>query len=296
MSNAETQAAFVASDLELAHLDKMLRNIDADISVAMSYVRRAQGLTFEQLEKRMSGMNGDTLKRYMQQSYPSMRPLHFVAAYSWIMMVPMTCFYYGLKIRELYRGMDESAVEALLSIGQLPSNQFKIVIDIIFNLLDGKTKDDFCQLREEIEIESHDDYNTLFPPQVLDISSFAIDYYRSVAITTKKFRLEHDISLDDFARVIGLSSYQCSVLEDINKPTSFSVSIGARVKLGFKLNTHVNFTSEMRLYPEFHRLRQAQHVRDRLIVEGLSLLKPYQKRHVINIIMELSIMSRKTMN
>ncbi|MDC0612750.1 hypothetical protein OAP63_18630 [Vibrio sp.] len=281
---------YEVSDKEIEYLDEMLKDINGDISVSMSYVRRAQGLTFEQLGEKFSGINVSTIKRYMQQSYPSIRPIHLVAAMSWVMMVPMTSFYYGFRLKEYYRGMDDDAVQALMCVGRLPSNQFEHIVSLIRNLLDTDQNQHISSYCKDLESEfgSIDNYDDLFPPQVLDLDAFAMDYYRSIAITVKIFREKNDITKETIARVLGLSSYQYDLLEDQYKTTSFPVAIGFRVKLGFKLASHVNFTSEMRMFPEFHELRKAQQFRDALIIEVLRHVPAKHKPHVINLLLEIA--------
>lgn len=280
----------IASDQELSHMTEMLKNIDFDISVSMSYVRRAQGLTFEELSKRFTGISKSMLKRYMQQSYPSMRPIHLVAAYSWVTMVPMTSFYYGFKITEAYRGMDHAAVEAIICVGKLPSNQFDTALELIYNFLIDDVREQEYALRKALEAEHGviENYNELFPPPVLDLNLFAEDYYRSVAITAKQFRACHNFSMETMAKVLDISVYQYSALENIEKVVPLSMAIGFRVKLGFKIESHADFTSEMIHYPNFHRLRRIQQVRDTLIISALSHLSPEIKQHIVNMLKHLS--------
>ncbi|ODS04447.1 hypothetical protein [Vibrio scophthalmi] len=290
MFNRVDQIRLSATEEKIQKLDTLLRTIDTDIAVSMSFVRRAQKMSFHDLEQRVSGLNGSTLKRYMQQSYRSIRPIHMVAAMSWIMMVPMTSFYFALKMKEHYRGMDDKAIEALFCIGRLPSEQFNLFLDLITNMMSKDNSAQFIMFRTKAE--SHVDpniiYNDLLPPPVLDINAFAIDYYRSSAITVKRFREENQIPIEVIARVLGLSEYQYLQLENVNKVRDFSVAIGFRVKLGFELNSHVHFTSEMRQFPQFHQLRQVQHMRDSLIVEALRLLNGERKKRAVEILTTLS--------
>ncbi|SIO96086.1 helix-turn-helix transcriptional regulator [Vibrio spartinae] len=280
----------VASDQEILYLDEMLKSIDSDISVGMSYVRRTLGMSFKELERKVTGIKGDTLQRYMQQSYHSMRPIHAVAAFSWITMVPMTALYYGFKIKEFYRGMDDDAVEALVRSGRLPTSVINIYLNLICDKLTDESAREFLEFRQQVESEFGvlEDHGDLLPPTVLDMNDFAIDYYRSVAITLKRFREEHNISIDTMSRVLGLTRYQYGVLENPNKISHFSVSIGFRVKLGFKLNTHVYFTSEMKQFPEFHKLRQVQHVRDLLIVEAMRRIDEDTRKPMVSVLISLS--------
>lgn len=275
---------------QLKMLDDKLATIDTDMAISMSLIRRAQGLSFDDLEKRLSGIKGSTLKRYMQQSYTSIRPLHMVAAMSWVMMVPMTSFYLALKVKENYRGMDSHAVNALFCVGRLPTKQFDLYIDIITDLMTEEGRHEFQAFRDELLLTTPlpSCYEDLLPPDNLDLNAFAIDYYRSSAITVKRFRQEYNIPIDVISRVLGLSVYQYQTLEDVNKPRDFSVSIGFRVKLGFQLNSHVNFTSEMVQFPQFHQLRQFQHVRDSLTTKALSLVDNNVKKHAVDILTSLS--------
>ena len=47
------------------------------------------------------------------------------------MMVPMTSFYYALKMKEHYRGMDSNAVKALYFIGRLPTMYIEMVLQLM---------------------------------------------------------------------------------------------------------------------------------------------------------------------
>ncbi|MFD2176190.1 hypothetical protein ACFSJZ_01255 [Veronia pacifica] len=270
----------------------MLKNIDSDIALSMAYVRRTHNVQFEELATKMSGVKMNTLKKYMQPSYSGQRPIHVVAGFSWVMMVPMTAFYFGMRLKEYYRGMEDSSVEALVRIGRLPKEQFNAILDIITNLYSEEERHEFREWRESIEaleVESGvPEYNSLFPPEVLDIDAFGEDYYRSIAITLKQFRYENNVSEELAARVLGLSEYQYRVLENRNKPISFSVAIGFRAKLGFQLQSHTNFTNSMIAFPQFHHLRVAQHVRDTLIVEAIRRLEFTKKQQVSKIIDLLS--------
>nr|WP_241903747.1 hypothetical protein [Enterovibrio norvegicus] len=257
----------------------------------MSYVRRAHNISFIDLKNKFTGINVETLQKYMQPSYQGQRPLHVVAAYSWVMMVPMTAFYYGLRLREYYRGMEDFSVEALTRIGILPMKQFDSLLDIITRLYSEKDRIEFLNFREETERYAGYkdlDYDALLPPKQLDLEAFAEDYYRSLAITIKAFRKQNQLSRELMASVLGISDYQYQVLENASKPVAFSVALGFRGKLGFKLNSHASFTSHMSTYPAFHELRVVQHVRDTLIVEAMRRLNDHQKLHISQLIRSLS--------
>ncbi|CCO46651.1 conserved hypothetical protein [Vibrio nigripulchritudo SOn1] len=276
-------------------LDEQMANIDTDIAIAMSFVRRAQSLTFKSLDKRISGIDISLMQRYMQLSYAPMRPLHVVAAFSWLTMVPMTAFYQHMRVKEYYRGMDDSAVEVLMCIGLLPSNQFELALDMIVNLLSLKERQAFLSFKEKTVSDTGTlpNYNHLFPPDVLDINDFAIDYYQSLSHTIRDFRIKHQISKDNISQVLGLSVEQYNKLEDHRKTYSLPVAVGFRGKLGFSLHSHVDFTSQMVQFPQFHQLRQVQHIRDSLIVEAIRPLSKKKKGCVTEILRNLSTMYMK---
>ncbi|ASA57635.1 hypothetical protein [Vibrio gazogenes] len=294
MAEYGNKKILVVSEQETAHLDEVMKSLNSNVSAAMSYVRRVQKLTFSQLDKRFSGIQGSTLKRYMHQSYSSMRPIHVVAAYSWITMVPMTAFFHGFKQNKLYRGMGDSVVEALVRVGRVPTEVIELFLSMIFCMLNEESKQIFLTFRQQIEAEygCMIDHSHLLPPDVLDINAFAIDYYHSIALTVKKFRHENNLSIDTISRVLGLSEYQYNILENPNRTIHFPVSIGFRVMQGFHLDAHVNFISEMKQFPEFHKLRQVQHVRDSLMIEALRLLGENERKSMIKVLMSLSELYR----
>lgn len=282
----------IASDKELQEIDRLLESVNTDIAVSMAHIKREQGLTFKGLARCFKGLNEPMLKRYMQQSYPSMRPIHIVAAYSWVTMVPMTSFYYGLKVSETFRGMDHDAVEAISYIGNIPTRHFYTILDSLYQPLNDAGKQEIDLLIAQLEKTygklSQYHVEDFSPPYPLDITEFAKDYYRSIATTIKQFMKIHNLTAKTTAKVLGLSPYQYKVLENPDMAKSFSISLGIKVKLGFKIDSHVDFTDAMLTFPEFHKLRIAQHIRDVLIVTVLKHLPQNQKKITIEKLKALS--------
>lgn len=277
------------SEKELLLIDELLVGVDRNAAAAMSHVRRSHSYSFQQLSEKMVGISPQMLKRYMQQSYHGIRPIHLCAAFSWVSMVPMTTFYYGLKLTESFRGMDQFSVSALVFIGRLPTQQFLNVIEIIKSFL---TDDDAQKITLLIDnaIESGDLGETVefCPPEPLDVEKFGDDYYRSIAIALVKFRKDHSVSKETIARVLGISLYQYNLLEDQEKRVNLSLSIGLRVKCGFRIDSHTDFTKEMTEYSDFHKLRRVQQTRDVLIVSSMQMLPESKKTHIIEILRHLS--------
>jgi len=293
----------VLVEKKVVELDDSFRNLNIDIVNSLSYVRRAQGITHVQLSERINGLSSSTLRHYLSPGYKANRPLHVVAAMSWLMMVPMTGLYHKFCQMKSYCGLSEDIVHALINVGHLPSDAFATLIQLISNLLDKKNYEDFYSYTLEIEAihgQSIDsilkNYSTFFPPKVLDIDSFALDYYYSIAMTALEFRTQNHIPVAILARMIGLSISQYRQLEDPNNPVSLPVSLGYRVKYGFQLKTYAPFSSYMRIYKSFHQLRVAQHVRELLIINAISRLHLKKQKALSEIMINLSDIYSKNKN
>ena len=278
---------------KILQIDSLLENLESEISISMSFMKRTYGISYEELDDRMLGINLSTIKRYFQPSYHSVRPLHFLAALSWILMVPATAFYKGMKSKETFRGMDTESIEALVYVGKLPFEQFETVLDLVTNTMDSASRVKFKKFREDNWVEGiEDNFDGLLPPETLDMDLFAMDYYRSIAITMQEFRIRNDLSIEKMALVLGMSEYSYQSLEDPNKTVNFPISLGIRTKLGFSQSSHVEFTREMKVYPEFHQLRRIQHRRDVLIVEAMRLLPDIRKSWFSNVLKEITSLYR----
>lgn len=272
------------SDEELSHIAQMLEGYEQKVVEAMAYVKDAQGWSNDALASRFSNITPKLVGRYLQPAYTALRPLHFIAAFSWVTSIPMTSFWLGANIRESYRGMDQASVDALICIGNMPHDQFDVILKCIYFYLDDKAKQAVDQLATSLAPITSDMDALYEAPPVIDLDVFAKSYYRSLAKSSKAFRQAYNISKAQMARVLGLSTYKFNVLEDEDDPQPFSITIGARVKLGFKLSDHAGFSEDMEEYKEFHEFRKMQHARDMLLVESLRHLSDRHKPYVIEMI------------
>lgn len=278
------------SEEELTRLTNALANLDQTVAISMSHIRRVQKWSSKEICSRFSGVSSATIEKYMQQSYQGIRPIHFIAAYSWVTMVPMTSFFKGVKVLETDRGMDKSSIEAIIQCGRLSKKRFQITLDYIYDHLDDKGKNAYDQLSDEVSNEygSLDDYNdkNFLPPEKLDINDFGEDYYYSISLALKDFRRINNLSIDTIASALGLSINRYKLLEDPNKnkiKSPFPLNIGLRIRLAFHSHSHVEFTQYMQKYPQLHNLRKVQHIRDSLIVEGLRHIPENKKESIIQI-------------
>lgn len=285
-----TNGVKLPSEIELDEITEALKDVDQVVAVSMAHIRRIQGWSTHTICSRFTGVKTGTIKRYMQPFHQGTRPIHFIAAYSWVTMVLMTSFLKGLKITEPERGVDSDAIEAIIQCGRLPKNLFQSTLDIIFEYLSAQDKIIFKKTVAQVarEYGSLDDYNDqdFLPPQILDLNDFGNDYYQSLALAFQDFRAINKLSEEEMALGLGLSLNRYKTLEDhtqskINCP--FSLHIGIRIRQVFHTYSHVEFTKYMKVYPQFHQLRIVQHIRDTLLVEGLRLTPNKQKKRIIQI-------------
>lgn len=276
------------SDSELEYINSELTQVNINVSMSMAYIRKTQGWSYADLERHFSKVSIGMWKRYLQPSYNKMRPIHIVAAYSWLTMVPMPSFYRGLKIKESYRGMDNFSVKALIHCGVLPKKQFSLLLTYIYDILDKPQKAQVDTLINDVRqrygsLNDYDDNQFLFP-EVLDIDQFAYDYYRSIAFAFRRFREEHNLKANTVAKILNLSKHRYAQCEDPDNPVVLPVEIAARLKLGFRLTDAMSFTSYMEKYPQFHTVRLVQHIRETKLVELMSHIAPDNKDRVVAII------------
>ncbi|WNO10571.1 hypothetical protein [Teredinibacter sp. KSP-S5-2] len=280
------------SDNELEHINAMLSDVNVAVSMSMSYIRKIQKWDFNTLESRFDNISLTTWKKYLQPSYLKMRPLHMVAAFSWLTMVPMPSFYRGLKIRESYRGMDEESVEAMIHCGILPKKQYRLLLDFLYEYLSPSQKNEANLLIQSIRekygsLEDYDDNDFLFPKSIC-INKFAEDYYRSVALAFYNFRKTNSLSIETIAKILNLSTYRYKQCENPENPVPLPVDIAARLKLGFKLTDAMPFTSSMATYPQFHTMRKVQHIRETKLVALMKHLEQSHKKHFVGILSNMA--------
>ena len=282
------------SDAELAAINEQLAHVYINVAMSMAYIRKFQGWTFHQLDARFEGISASTWRRYLQPSYTKMRPLHVVAAYSWLTMLPMACFYRGLNVREAYPDMDDLSVECLIHSGLLPKSQFHLITSHLYEYLTEKQQALVGVFGEGAKadfgiLDDYSDSDFMFPSR-LDIDAFADDYYRSLAISFKAFREANDIDLETMAHVLGLSLHRYKQCENPDNPVPLPVELGARLQVGFRLKNAMPFTANMQAFPQFHTVRRVQELRQTLLVDMLRHLDYKNKRHFSGIVSNLSSM------
>jgi hypothetical protein len=285
---------------ELNVLTESLANLDITAGQTMAEVRRIQKWHYQKLFDRFDDINSETLKRYMQRNYHGMRPIHVLAAFSWVTMIPMAGFFNELKALKTDKSMDNDSWEAIIRCARLSSRRFSLILEVIRDFHSNTAKKKYLLVEESVanDFGTLDKYDADFfmPPKKVSMKTFGNDYYYSIAESLKEFRCINQLSFRKLAEGLGLSLERYALLEDesiskINKP--FSLHISARLRLVFHSCKHVEFTKYMKVFPQFHSLLAVQNVRNLLIFEALRHVSNHQKKPVINIMNEIASAQEK---
>lgn len=276
------------TDEDLEALSAQMVGFEKNLPTWINTVLKSQRWAPEEIEARFSNITDHTLKKYLRASYKGFRPLHFVAAFSWVTTAPMTSYYLGGDIRETHTGMDDSAVDALLVIDTMKFDDFRKIIECVYRFLDerGQLAVDSLNLKLKEQFPSVYEMKDeeLKAPDSIDLKLFADSYYGALSAAAKRFREGYGIKKSLMQRVLGMSAYQYNALEDPDQRPDISPSIGARVRIAFKLDGHASFTVGMTHYAEFNKFREAQHVREVLLVEALKHVPEHSKNGVVGMI------------
>lgn len=276
---------------ELQVISQRLERIDVQVGQTLAQIKDLQRWTYESLLSRFHGIKIDILKEYFRSRYEGVRPIHFVAAFSWMTMVPMTVFLKGLKVLEVERGMDVDTLEATLRCSNLSKKHFRLALDFIYTYLDADGRKHYDCYAEKIrkEFGSLDDFDDeqFLPPSHINLIDFGHDYYRSIGLALKDFRINNNLDEKIIATALGLSSARYKFLEDPDRSKTnapFSLGIGIRVRLAFHHYSHFEFTQYMETYPQLHTLRIVQHIREEKIAVALRHVPAQNKAKIFELL------------
>ena len=108
-------------------------------------------------------------------------------------------------------------------------------------------------------------------PDQLDINDFKADYYRSIALQLRQFRINNQLDYKFMSTIFNEPISRIKAFEDPDNPITIPGFAAVRFKLGFKLQDTVIFTSGMRKYPHFYHSREVQQAREEVM---LALMTP----------------------
>ncbi|HBD23043.1 MAG TPA: hypothetical protein DC023_01320 [Oceanospirillaceae bacterium] len=255
---------------EIEQLNHYAPIFNAEVGGALRWVMRQLNISIKLLEKRILGVSGSAWRSYTQMSYTQNRPLHVVAAFSWLTQVSMLAILQGKHIQNYWPAVCNETIKSIILSGLLPEEQFLHFIKLMTAKLDRRgyqVSSEVIPLLETIPCFQ----DSFLIPRKLDIDDFKVDYYRSISIQFRELRQQQKIPIEVLAAVINEPVSRTLAFEDPDNPISIPVFAAVRIKLGFKLEDTVMFTSGMTKYQHFYHARQVQQAREQVI---LALMKP----------------------
>ena len=191
----------------------------------------------------------------------------------------MLAIFQGKHIQNYWPAVCNETIQSIISSGLLPEEQFLHCIRLMTAKLD---KRGYSISKEVIPIlETIPNFqDTFLMPLKLDIDDFKADYYRSIAIQLKQFRQQQQIPIEILAAVINEPVSRTMAFEDPDNSVSISAFSAVRLKLGFKLQDTVMFTSGMTKYQHFYHARKVQQAREQVMLALMNPLNLTERQRV----------------
>jgi len=254
---------------ELAKLDSYESVFNTECATAIKWVYKLQQWQGKAIEQRIPNIKASVWQAYGQRGYKKKRTLHVLAALSWMTQVTMTALYHGSNIQHFWRGVNNNVIETIVYSGLLTPTQFNYLVvqmqDKIINT--GNLPVDVSKNLNKANQYLKEDF---LMPNVLDLTDFKTDYYRSISLTLKEFKARHSLTSDTMAYVLNISKKRYEAFEDKDNPVSIPLHVAMRLKLGFQIKDTVTFTDHMSVYPQFANARHIQQLREQIIIDLLS--------------------------
>lgn len=287
----------------LTKLDELEKVFNAECAESIKWIYSLQQWKPEQLEARIPKVKSSVWKGYGQKGYKNNRSLHVLAALSWLSQVTMSALYLGSNIEQFWQGVSRNVIETIVYSGLLTPSQFYY---LVLQMREKNTSQGFKVANIDDRLDRANRYidTEFLMPQVLDLDEFKKDYYRSVAISLRKFRLENNLSIDTMAHVLNITPNRCRSFEDPTYPVSIPLYVAMRLRLGFQLNgtlmkdesenchrstgiaceikDTVSFIENMEVFPGFVIAREIQQLREEIIIDLLSpidMVSQYSRRN-----------------
>lgn len=254
---------------ELKGLDQYETEFPRQIAAALKWVYKVHGWGGKDVEKMIPGMKAELWRKYGQPSHPKNRSLHAVAALSWVSQVSMSAILYGDRIAQYWPTASREKIEIFIYAGLMGNNEFEYFVHQLMELecLPHSNKNAFLESLANIKVYPDARYLAPYP---LDLEEFGADYYRSIAITIKAFRVSQGFSVSDMALGLNLSEKQYMAIEnEDNPPKTLNLLLAPRLKLAFKIPNTVPFLSKMTKFHGFELARNIQQERELLLLSML---------------------------
>ena len=255
---------------EIAQLNHYAPIFNAEVGGALRWVMRQLGISIKLLEKRIPGVSSSAWRSYTQMSYTQNRPLHVMAAFSWLTQVSMLAFFRGNHIHDYWPAVCNETIQSIITSGLLPEEQFLRCIQLMTAKMDRHGYNIGKEVLPLLEAIPRFQDSFLMPSD-LDINDFKADYYRSIAIQLRQFRQQEQIPIEVLAAIFNEPVSRTLAFEDPDNPVSIPAFAAVRIRLGFKLEDMTMFTSGMTKYHHLYNARQVQQAREKVM---LALMKP----------------------
>ena len=255
---------------EIAQLNHYAPIFNAEVGGALRWVMRQLGISIKLLEKRIPGVSSSAWRSYTQMSYTQNRPLHVMAAFSWLTQVSMLAFFRGNHIHDYWPAVCNETIQSIITSGLLPEEQFLRCIQLMTAKMDRHGYNIGKEVLPLLEAIPRFQDSFLMPSH-LDINDFKADYYRSIAIQLRQFRQQEQIPIEVLAAIFNEPVTRTLAFEDPDNPVSIPAFAAVRIRLGFKLEDMTMFTSGMTKYHHLYNARQVQQAREKVM---LALMGP----------------------
>jgi hypothetical protein len=263
-----------SEELNDFHLCK--KQFNEECAAAFKWSYRLQGWTTKKLEKKISGIKASTWEAYGQQSYSKNRTVHVLALFSWLSQISERAIYHGNNIERYWNGLSLSVIECVTFACMLSRPQFKELLNILLGkiepYLDEKNfkvlSDEIETALDELDLYTEDQY---LIPNDIDIEVFKYDYYRSIAIALREWRVNNGLTDEIVAGVLGEKLAKYRDYENPDKVVPIAMYSIMRLKKGFQIKDTASFTKHMKAYPEINAARKIQQVREDAILSVINV-------------------------
>ncbi len=271
-TTSASKTLHIPTQSEMDYINVYQNVFNQECAVAIKWIYRIQKWKPSIIEKRIPGVKASVWSAYGQRGYTSSRSLHICAALSWLTQITMSALYYGNNIEKFWSVVDIDVIECIVYSGLLPGSHFEYLVKQLLFKAHQKGYDNIENTHAKLEeLSAYKDEDFLMP-DVLDMDSFKADYYQSIAKALYNFRIENNLSEEIMAYVLNVPVGKYSSFEAPEKTTTIPLHLAMRLKVAFKIENTVPFTSNMTKYKQFNCARTIQQKRETVIIELMSNL------------------------
>ena len=249
------------TDKKILDLNNYNAIFNSEIGGALRWIMRRHKMTVKQLQSRIKGVSNSAWRSYTQMSYQQNRPLHVIAAFSWLTQISMLAIFKGNNIKHNWPRMCNETITGIILAGVLLEEQFEMMVNLILETLNKRRDIQTISIIKLLLKKLPHKNNNFLMPEELDIDDFKEDYYQSIANQLRLFREKNGISMSLMGRVLNIPVNRLYTYEDLNNPVSIPTYVAVRLKLGFDLDQTILFLSGMKRYHNFYLLREVQQIR-----------------------------------